>query len=191
MHPMDPRQTPNHHERGPRRFSYTYEDIAAAATLSPNTVKAYACASIFDARDLRSVSAFIQRHAAAAARKVRDDELSRLFAQRDARLWLSRWPRFDLYWCIFSGCAEACFEPGGCFKHGGSPRPFAKFSSVDKYILLLVDQKHVPYHRLVVNAPRALHVHHRDENRWNNRPENLLVLTPEEHMKQHRGARSS
>lgn len=34
------------------------------------------------------------------------------------------------------------------------------------------------------------HVHHKDENKQNNHPENLEVLTPEEHNKRHRRKRS-
>lgn len=40
-------------------------------------------------------------------------------------------------------------------------------------------------HRVVMGRPAGMHVHHRDEDKVNNDPSNLVVLTPEEHAQLH------
>lgn len=59
---QDPRDAfPNHHERGPKRWMYTYADIARAAGLSVGTVKNYKKLGRFDPADLASVARLICR----------------------------------------------------------------------------------------------------------------------------------
>ena len=60
----DPRTRKNYRPRGPKRFSYTYEDIARLSGLSLRTVKAYAAGKrrLYDPTDLGSVVAFLVQH---------------------------------------------------------------------------------------------------------------------------------
>ena len=55
----DPRNNPNHRERGPKRFSFTYADVARATGLSQRTARALAQRGAYDPNDLRSLAAFI------------------------------------------------------------------------------------------------------------------------------------
>jgi len=59
MHPRDPRANPNHHERGPKRFSYTFDDIARAAGLSLGTIKNATSQGKLDPSNLESVIEFV------------------------------------------------------------------------------------------------------------------------------------
>lgn len=64
-HPKDPRVAfPGHRERGPRRGTFTYEDIARATGLSVGTVIAYAAGRRrkFSMDDFASVAAFLREH---------------------------------------------------------------------------------------------------------------------------------
>ena len=40
-------------------------------------------------------------------------------------------------------------------------------------------------HRILLKAPKGFHVHHRDKNTLNNNLENLILLSPQEHSKEH------
>ncbi len=55
------RALPKHRERGPKRWSYTYADIAKAAGLSVGTVKNYKKLGRLDPSDLASVAHLICR----------------------------------------------------------------------------------------------------------------------------------
>jgi hypothetical protein len=59
----DPRQNPGHRERGPKRFSFTYEDIAQAAGIAVGSVKNAAAGrhATLDPNRLESVVEFINR----------------------------------------------------------------------------------------------------------------------------------
>lgn len=63
LHPgQNPRTTLRHHrERGPKRWEYTYADIAKAAGLSVGTLKNYKKLGRFDPADLESVARLICR----------------------------------------------------------------------------------------------------------------------------------
>lgn len=68
--PKDPRVVfPGHRERGPRRFCFTYQDLADAAGVGKATVIAYVCRKKLDMSDLAAIASFITEHRARAASK--------------------------------------------------------------------------------------------------------------------------
>lgn len=69
---LSPRSQRRYRPRGPKRFSYTYEDIARLAGLSLRTVKAYGTGTHrrYDPADLGSVMAFILAHKGTAPGSV-------------------------------------------------------------------------------------------------------------------------
>lgn len=76
-------------------------------------------------------------------------------------------------------------------KPGESIVPFMRPPRKDRrydYVLQPADASYEPVHRLVAAdiygpIPKGSHVHHRNENQRDNRPENLEVLTSSEHMR--------
>lgn len=56
------RDHPNHKERGPAKFYFTYEDIAAATGLSVATVRKKKSHGELDPKDFLSVLRFCQRY---------------------------------------------------------------------------------------------------------------------------------
>ena len=48
-----------------------------------------------------------------------------------------------------------------------------------------LDRRRVPLHRVILPAAKGLDVHHVDFNRWNNRPGNLVAISPSEHRLLH------
>jgi len=66
-----------------------------------------------------------------------------------------------------------------------------KESYFDKYVSLQTRGKAIPEHRLIgsfhhgVELSPDTHIHHKDENRLNNSPTNLSVLTQKEHLSSH------
>jgi hypothetical protein len=185
--PNDPRNDSRHRERGPKAFTFTYRDVATASGVTEGTVKVYATAKHprLDPTDLRSVAAFVHGHVGATARRVDDHELLKLFVREsECDKWRNRWPQFDLFWCPSEGCTETTFEPTFCKSHGGPKTPALRFYRPG-HVYLRVGRRYVAFHRLMLEAPAGYEVHHKDFNRWNNRPGNLEALTPEEHRHAH------
>ena len=175
----NPREDGRHRERGPKKYTYTVNDVARLAQRSPATINAtHAC----DLTELESVVAYIQ---AARIRSSRPLEPQEWMGAEAAHLWDDRWPRLDAYRCARHECAEVMLgSPGFCRKHGGGS-PAWKIE--DGHMALRIAGKYVQYHRLIMYPQCAgLDVHHVDFNSWNNRPENLVVMTKEEHMEIHR-----
>jgi len=180
---MNPRHAlPHHAERGPQRFTYTYEDIAEAAGLSVNTTKHFQ-AGCHPVTNLSTVAGYIVSHA--SRRRPREltavESASSLSISEDA--WANRWPLFSLWHCGMPGCDGVLAQRGMCPKHGGGPEIIRIRNG---YMQVLVGRRIELYHRLVVGCPRNLTVHHRDFNKLNNRVANLQVLTNEEHSALHR-----
>jgi hypothetical protein len=202
MKPLQPGENPrevmsHHKERGPKRYTYTLEDIAAASGYTLGSVRQLTARGMVergvgaDPSDLRAVAMLVQRRRQEASAVLGDAAvIARLGLQypadraKQVAHWAARWPRFAVYGCVWEGCQSVLFEPGSCAKHGGSPRPTMVFSTTGYVMVLLADRYHA-YHRLVLGCPAGMDVHHRDENRWNNRPDNLEALPPAEHSKGH------
>ncbi len=55
MHPKDPRNNPNHRERGLVRYTYTVNDIANTLNRSVNTIKKLITTGKLDPSNLKSI----------------------------------------------------------------------------------------------------------------------------------------
>ena len=189
MPTLQPGQNPRatlrgHRERGPKRFDFTHEDIATATGLSLATVHANYpdLRRALAERDLATVAAFVMRRVCRASRRLSESEVQTLLGKAKMAAWANRYPRFDLWTCAFAGCTEAVFSPGLCEAHGGG-KPALAFSS-DRYFVVRVGTDMEPLHRVLLGFP-AGDVHHEDHNKWNNRLENLKVLSHDEHWAHH------
>lgn len=63
-HTRDPRNHPRYRAHGPRKATFTYQDIAEATGLCLETVVAYASGkrAQYKIDDFQSVAAFLRRH---------------------------------------------------------------------------------------------------------------------------------
>jgi hypothetical protein len=173
-----PKVLPHHRERGPKRWSYSFKDIAEATGYTINTTRTYLAAK---GLDLLTVALHIAKAKSSVARRASTDELAAYFGNRLVA-WEARWPRFELYLC--PACHDPLLHQGLCEEHGGPPRPGLRLGS--KYVFVLAGPTYIPLHRIIAGCPPGLDVHHKDGNGWNNRPENLEPLTHEEHWRRHR-----
>src|SRR5262252_694293 len=104
--------------------------------------------------------------------------------------------------CRVPDCPRPAIARGWCKHHwqrwkrtgdplGHRPRPKGHGSFSNGYRMLSIDGTAVLEHRLVMSQilgrplTRQEVVHHLDENRANNRPENLMLTTPAEHSALH------
>ena len=55
LHPKDPRNNPNHRERGYREYIYTYRDLAKLFGISVNAIRQAVYRGCFDPRDMASI----------------------------------------------------------------------------------------------------------------------------------------
>lgn len=104
--------------------------------------------------------------------------------------------------CAVRGCVNTVIAKGLCGNHyalnkrHGEPvrkKLFVGWYIKDGYKYVMVGKRHYePEHRVVMERflGRKLksqeHVHHEDENKLNNSPSNLRVLSRSEHMRIHR-----
>jgi hypothetical protein len=173
----DPREyVRNHRERGPKRYEYTYPDLAERLDVSLSTVQHYrpdtpeALARLVHRQQVRVYSM-----------PLTPEAIEAVIGEGKLPLWEARWPGFQLWMC--GGCQGAVlFSKGLCEACGGG-KPAIAFDARG-YIAVRVGPKYVPYHRLVL--PTDLDVHHVDGNKWNNRPGNLTAVEHDAHMKGHR-----
>ena len=177
---VDPRTVfPGHRERGPRRWWYTYDAIAAASGMARSTVSAARWAG-----DLKSVSLYVARQLASRSKFLGAEEtvgwLDGMGRAAQLPMWENRWPRLALYAC--PGCAAVGLQQGFCRKCGGV-YPMWEFDTSLHFVLRL-GRVRTAYHRLVLPVP-GMDIHHKDYNRWNNRPENLLPMTHSDHWRLH------
>jgi hypothetical protein len=181
---VDPREhLPNHSERGPRRFVYTTHDVASLIGVSKRTLRRWG----LDVGSLEAVClAWVQRRlrviVKAQSTRLSDEEVVVVLGKGKLPLWDAAWPRFELHWCGLCG-KEVLLSPGLCNACGGG-RPAAVLDSRG-YIALYVGRRYVPLHRIILPAP-GLDVHHGDENKWNNRPDNLEAKPHVEHWEEHK-----
>jgi hypothetical protein len=172
-----------HRERGPKRFEYTYAEIAAAAKQSLATVRSQVKGTFLG---LRRVALYVARGLGRQAQQLDEGELRVLFGVDYAK-WEQRWPRFDLYHCANPDCPVVVFHRGLCANCGGpTPAPIA--FDAHGYVAVYLGGKYVPWHRFVLPTPDGCDVHHHDRNKWNNLLSNLEGLPHPLHFQQHHKA---
>ena len=189
----DPRQVFGdlHRERGPQLFTYSYEDVAGLIGVGVDRAKQLVALAPGDSH-LERVAFAVASRAVARSGPVGDDELEQAFgSEREAELWMRRWPRLQLYKCAVASCKMwlLCY-PGRCRDHGDAHpairlRPRRRDGAPAGHIEVHVGDSYVPLHRLIVDAARGMQVHHLDGNRFNNRPANLRAMTLEMHRLMH------
>lgn len=210
MEPLKPGMNPrealsNHTERGLEKFTFTYEDLARASGLALSTLHSYGLRKYLVDMDLRSLAhvivdavAWRNRQQASENRKASRVLTTQELVERheikahEAPLWENRYPKIDLWSCGMEGCDSTLPEKGLCDLHGGhrgagrmsDTGPSVTLGSTG-YFQIIVNGRQVPLHRFIINAPPGMDVHHKDRNRWNNRPANLQVLTHDQHMTLH------
>lgn len=173
---------PNHRERGPKLISFTYDDLAAASGYARGSCQQMS-GQVKHLTDLAMI--VVRGMARGRSKEFTRDRYVALFSERYIERWEKRWPRFCLYTCAVADCPVPVVNGKGlCRRHSrvGGAMVLDKY----QYFALRVEGSVcVPYHRLVVGCPDGMDVHHKDYNKWNNRPENLQVLTHAEHMALH------
>jgi hypothetical protein len=170
-----------HQERGPERFSYTYHDIAHAVGQKTSSVKSNgSIGKLVRSADMAAVSRFVIGRRQRQAPRV---DAAEVFSEKEQVMWAGRWPEFDLFRCAGPNCKEVLLVRGLCFGCG-KVHPSVRFGPTD-YIEVVFGTRHVPIHRILVDVPPKMHVHHIDQNKWNNRRENLQILTPDDHLAKH------
>lgn len=164
---MNPREhIPGHRERGPKQYTYTQRDLAEGLDVSISTVRRHHPSTP------ESLARLVHRQRVRALSvPLTPEAIEKVIGEGKLPQWKRRWPAFHLWVC--GGCQEAVlFSKGLCASCGGGT-PSLAFDA-EGYITVLVGSKYVPWHRLML--PTAPEVQHKDGNKWNNRPSNLVAL---------------
>lgn len=195
----DPRQAlPRHEERGPIEHTFVLADLAEAAGVNYQTLRK----AMTEGRlaihkkpvgqrlspdELRSIVSYVGYSLARKGQPLHEEVLQARLPEQQWGWWKNRMPRFDFFSCQFPDCLELLFSSGLCSKHGGPRKPAITFNHDWNILLLLDGQSYVSLARIITQAPAGAHTHHRDGNPWNNRFENLEVLSLKEHEDRHVG----
>lgn len=115
--------------------------------------------------------------------RILDPSDTDLFSESELLLWDRRYPRVELYRCIFPGCATIQLSRGLCRIHCGSVQGLSL--NEKRYMCIRTGNRQIPLHQVIANPPKGMHVHHIDLNKWNNHPDNLAILTQDEHWEIH------
>lgn len=168
-----------------KRFEFTYQSLVDATGLSLESIRSGAndLRDALRSGDLVLLAERISVRTRVKSRRLTDEEIGRLLGERKLSMWERRFPRFDIWRCARDDCRAVLFNSGRCVLHGGDP-PLIRFDA-NLYFEVLVGRKYVPLHRLMCGEPKGSEVHHIDVNKWNNRIENLQILSPEEHRQHH------
>jgi len=176
-HPNDPRNAMSRHrERGSARLKITLEEASKELGIG--------MPAVYCNRDKFSTIAGIARYAASRFRKrskkLTENEgaehIGKLLGDRAAEDWRNRWPRFDLYRCGI--CDRVSFQRGLCPKCGGYTPSLKLESNGD--IAIRIGDTYYRWCRIIAGVSNT-YVYMKDKNRWNFRPDNIQLLTQEEH----------
>ncbi len=184
MFETDPRiQFRNHRERGPKARVFTLNDIARLSGLKLSTVRS---SGRIDSLEVAMV--VVTRSWARSARAATaTDFLANGWHEDNVPKWADRWPLIQAWVCPL--CPALTLARGACEAHGGA-RPAVRFGAIGHFEVEH-EKGYMPLHRLIMGSPKGLDVHHVDFNRWNNRRENLVAITREEHRRIHFPGRSA
>lgn len=182
---MNPREKPGHRERGPIRYHYTFLDVAKVMRRELSSLRSNLGWRSAIQGGLRTLSALVVGTWMRDLKPVADADprVTQLLGAEAVGQWKNRWPRFELYPC--ASCEDALLLVRGLCRECGGPG----VQDVDwakGYIALRVGGRMVPYHRLVVGCLSHMDVHHKDGNKWNNRPDNLEILAHDVHWEKHK-----
>jgi len=181
-----PRDHKNYRNRGSKKLSFTYEDLAKYTGHEVSTVRGR-----FKWNGIQSLMSYISSPTIKSSILLTPDEVAKIlsrFGPADVAMecWANRWPKLYFYWCCESDCKNILFSPGRCEKHGGGrPALFMSLTNGYGHFRIRANDKDNNFHRIIMGCPRGLTVHHIDFNVWNNRLENLQILTNKEHLRIH------
>ena len=162
---------PEQNKRGRARH-ITFDHLAAALGIKAGTAQNYGFPGDVFELVHRVTGAWRRR-----SRQLGRLELSEWLAEngvagRDE--WEKRWPRLHLWRCGAPRCRKITLgAPGVCWDHGVVPQ--WRFTETGLFALRL-GSEFVPLHRVITGAAPGTLVVPRDNNPWNNRPDNLLVV---------------
>ena len=183
----------SHKERGPKKFTYTFEDLARASKCEMSYVRG---TRRYNPARLVSVAGWILRGLGKKSELASPEQVVERFCgwrddsekRRRIERWEARWPRVKAFLCARyredSRCEEILLFPGLCKEHGGTQRSSMKMDGKG-YFVVLTEDKYIPFHRFMIDCPVGMDVHHIDFNKWNNRRENLKPMLHEDHLRLH------
>lgn len=159
-------------ERGPVMWEVGNAEISEEAGVQEAAIRT---ALPLRTRTLRAVVEYVMSRWWKRSRRLTDAEVRENLGA-DYEKWEKRYPRFDLWTCGVRDCDELRLERGFCAKHGGAP--LVDFDA-DLCFKARVGDRWMLLGRLMAGAPEGRFVSHLDGNRWNCRPDNLRIETPE------------
>jgi hypothetical protein len=174
--PKDPRiKFLGHKERGPEKFTYTFQKVADAIGVKLSTMRSNYASEVrkmAEEQDLLKLAAFVTGKAPHIA--VTPGEIEERYGPGAAERWSKRYPRFGLYLCPIPGCETWVLTKTCCAAHGGLPAVF--MYPTDGYFIFRLEGVDTAYHRVVMGATKGQTVRHLDGNQWNNRVTNLELV---------------
>lgn len=170
--PKDPRVfLKNHKERGPERFSYTFQMIADCfgvklSSLRADRERVIGFRLAESSGKLGVVVGFLA--AGMKSEEATSEELEQRYGKGAGAKWSRRYPRFRLAHCSVPECKELVVGDGSCRRHGGSGS--VGLDAKTGMFGFWIDGKWKPYHQVITGNESAFHI---NGNIWNNRLKNI------------------